>query len=159
MSGRREIPREELDPLGQSPIHFDALVQEDLDEGVFVFRKRITLDDPGVADQRTTPRWPHHLPGELVIGFTGQAGTIALHRKGLIEVGWRGHGVRINDARFSASVLIGETVYVQARLKRARKLGGSIHVRFAFRMWKHGEDGAEIETYASEQDAIFFPGE
>ncbi len=159
MSASREIPREELDPLGQSPIHFDALVQEDLDEGVFVFRKRITIEDPGVAAQRTTSRWPHHLPGELVIGFTGQAGTIALHRKGLIEVGWRGHGVRIRDARFSASVLLGETVFVQAKLARVRRLGPSLHARFAFRMWKHGEDGGEIETYASEQDAIFFPGE
>jgi hypothetical protein len=27
-----------------------------------------------------------------------------------------------------------------------------------YRMWKHGADGAEIETYRSEQDAIFFPG-
>lgn len=154
-----EVPRHELDPLGQSPIHFDALVREDLSEGVFVFRKEIRHSDPFVAEQRVTARWPHHLPGELVIGLTGQAGTIALHRKGLIQPGWRGHGVRISDARFSASVLLGETVYVQARMGRVRKLGDSLHARFAFRMWKLGEDGAEIETYRSEQDAIFFPGE
>ena len=154
-----DVPRHELDPLGQSPIHFDALVREDPDEGVFVFRKEIRHTDPGVADQRVTARWPHHLPGELVIGLTGQAGTIALHRKGLIQPGWRGHGVRIDDARFSASVLLGETDYVQAKLHRARKLGESLHVRVAFRMWKLGAAGDEIETYRSVQDAIFFPGE
>ncbi len=159
MSRMAEIPREALDPLGQSPILFDALVEENLDEGVFIFRKTVTLADPGVAEQRVTSRWPHHLPGELVIGFTGQAGTIALHRKGLIREGWRGHGVRISDARFSAPVLIGETVFVRAELGRARKLGDSLHVRFKFRMWKQGADGAEVETYRSEQDAIFFPGE
>ena len=67
--------------------------------------------------------------------------------------------MRITDARFSASVTLGETVYVQAKMGRVRKLGESLHARFTFRMWKLGQDGAEIETYRSEQDAIFFPGE
>jgi len=72
----RPLTRADLDPLGQSPIHLDALVAEE--EGAFVFEKRVTMDDPGVREQRTTSAWPHHLPGELVIGLTGQAGTIAL---------------------------------------------------------------------------------
>jgi len=32
-----------------------------------------------------------------------------------------------------------------------------VHVQFRFRMWKPGADGREIETYRSEQHAIFFP--
>jgi acyl dehydratase len=150
------LTRADLAPLGQSPIHLDALVAEE--DGAFVFEKRVTMDDPGVREQRATPAWPHHLPGELVIGLTGQAGTIALHRAGLIGEGWRGHGVRIRDARFSKSVLVGETIFVRAEIVRTRRLGRSIHVSFRFRMWKR-EDGADVETYRSEQDAIFFPGE
>ena len=42
---------------------------------------------------------------------------------------------------------------------RTRRLRGSLHVRLRYRMWKHGADGGEIETYRSEQDAIFFPGQ
>jgi hypothetical protein len=46
-----------------------------------------------------TPGWPHHLPGELVIALTGQAGFILARRRGLIDDGWRGHGsCRIVDA-------------------------------------------------------------
>src|SRR5215470_3981935 len=102
------IPREELDRLTHAPARFDALVHED-DRGC-VFEKTVTMDDPGVAEQRVTPAWPHHLPGELVIALTGQAGFIVAHRRGLIGEGWRGHGVRIVDARFSAAVLLGERV-------------------------------------------------
>ncbi len=150
------MAREALDRLCQSPVNFDALVGED--EGACVFVKTVTRDDPGVADQRVTPRWPHHLPGELVIALTGQAGMLALRRHGLIEAGWRGHGVRITDARFSAPVLLGERFFTRVDIARTRRLRGSLHVRFRFRMWKPGPEGAEVETYRSEQDAIFFPG-
>ena len=51
-----EIPRSQLDPLGQSPILFDALIAEE--EHACVFRTMLTMDDPGVAEQRTTARWP-----------------------------------------------------------------------------------------------------
>jgi len=139
------------------PVLFDALVGED--DGVCVFVKTLTRDDPGVALQRTTTRWPHHLPGELVIALTGQAACIALCRHGLIDPSWRGHGVRIVDARFSAPVLLGERFFTRLEILRARRLRGSLHVRLRYRMWKHGGDGGEIETYRSEQDAIFFPGE
>jgi hypothetical protein len=151
-----EVPRAELDLLGQSPILFDALIGED--DSACVFRKALTIDDPGVAQQRTMPRWPHHLPGELYIALTGQAAVILMRRRGLIGDGWRGHGVRIRDARFSAPVLLGETFYVRAELRRIRRLRDTIHTQFVFRMWKHGSDGAEIEVYRSEQDAMFFPG-
>lgn len=150
------IPRAALDPLGQSPILFDALIAED--EQSCLFRKVVTLDDPGVREQRTTPRWPHHLPGELYIALTGQAAVVFMRRRGLIEEGWRGHGVRIRDARFSAPVLLGETVFVRAELLRTRRLRDSLHTQFAFRMWKAGSDGGEIEVYRSAQDAMFFPG-
>ena len=93
-----------------------------------------------------------------MIGLTGQAGTIALRRAGLIADGWRGHGVRIRDARFSKAVLVGETVYVRVEIVRTRRLSGSLHASFRFRMWKRNGE-AEVETYRSEQDAIFFPGE
>lgn len=149
------IPREELDRLGQAPVHFDALISEDEHASVFV--KTLTRGDPGVAAQRVTPRWPHHLPGELIIALTGQAGVIALRRRGVIDEGWRGHGVRIRDARFSAPVLLGERFYTRVEIARVRRLGETMHVRFRFRMWKHGTDGEEIETYRSEQDAMFFP--
>jgi len=138
------------------PVLFDALVGED--EGTCVFVKTLTLDDPGVARQRTSPRWPHHLPGELVIGLTAQAGCVALCRLGLTDPSWRGHGVRIVDARFPAPVLLGEQFFTRVDVVRARRLLGSLHVRLHYRMWKHGPDGAEIETYRSAQDAIFFPG-
>jgi len=150
------VPRAELDPLAPMPVLFDALVAED--EGTCVFVKTLTLDDPGVALQRTSPRWPHHLPGELVIGLTGQAACIALRRLGLIDAGWRGHGVRIVDARFPAPVLLGEQFYTRVEILRTRRLRGSLHVRLRYRMWKHDADGAEIETFHSQQDAIFFPG-
>ena len=91
------VPREDLDRLTQAPALFDALVAEE--GGACVFEKTVTLDDPGVAEQRITPAWPHHLPGELTIALTGQAGVVAAHRAGLIADGWRGHGVRIVDAR------------------------------------------------------------
>jgi hypothetical protein len=151
-----EIPRSQLDPLGQSPILFDALIAEE--EHACVFRKMLTMDDPGVAEQRTTARWPHHLPGELYIALTGQAAVILMRRRGLIDSGWRGHGVRIRDARFSAPVLVGETFFVRSELLRTRRLRDSLHTQFAFRMWKLADDGAEVDVYRSEQDAMFFPG-
>jgi acyl dehydratase len=147
------VPQTELDPLGQSPVLFDALIGED--DRTLVFRKLVTRADPGVTAQRATDRWPHHLPGELTIALTGQAGVIAMRRRGLIDADWRGHGVRIRDARFSAPVLLGETCYLRVEIVRTRKLGDSLHVRFRFRMWKH-DDGREIETFRSEQDAMFF---
>lgn len=151
-----EIPRAALDPLGQSPILFDALIAED--EHSCTFRKLLTIDDPGVREQRTTARWPHHLPGEMYIALTGQAAVVLMRRRGLIDDGWRGHGVRIRDARFSAPVLVGETLFVRAELRRTRRLRDSLHTQFTFRMWKRAADGGEIEVYRSEQDAMFFPG-
>jgi hypothetical protein len=150
------LSREDLDPLCQSPVLFDALIGEDAN--AFLFVKTVTRDDPGIARQRVTERWPHHLPGELVIALTGQAGVIAMRRKGLIDGTWRGHGVRIRDARFSAPVLLGERFYTRVEILRARRLGEVLHVRYRFRMWKDGPDGREVETYRSEQDAMFFPG-
>jgi hypothetical protein len=147
--------RDELDRLTHAPARFDALVAED--ERGCLFEKTVTLDDPGVAEQRVTPAWPHHLPGELVIALTGQAGFIVAHRRGLIGDGWRGHGVRIVDARFSAPVLLGERVFARVDVGRVRRLGQSVHVQFRFRMWKHDGEGREVETYRSEQHAIFFP--
>ena len=149
------VPRETLDRLTHTPVDFDALVVED--EHGCVLEKTVRLDDPGVAAQRVTPAWPHHLPGELVIGLTGQAGFIAAARRGLIGEGWRGHGVRIVDARFSAPVLVGERVFMRVDVGRVRRLGRSVHVQFRFRMWKAGAGGDEVETYRSEQHAIFFP--
>ena len=149
------VSREELDRLTHAPVRFDALVAED-DHGC-VFEKTVSLDDPGVAEQRTTPAWPHHLPGELVIALTGQAGFIAAHRRRLIGEDWRGHGVRIVDARFSAPVLLGERFFTRVDVGRVRRLGASVHVQFRFRMWKPDGDGREVETYRSEQHAIFFP--
>jgi hypothetical protein len=151
-----DVSQADLDALGQSPVLFDALIGEDDNSWVFV--KTVTADDPGISLQRVTPRWPHHLPGELVIALTGQAGVIALRRAGLIGDGWRGHGVRINEARFSAAVLVGERFYTRVDIVRPRRLRDSLHVRFRFRMWKEADDGGEIETFRSEQDAIFFPG-
>jgi hypothetical protein len=149
------LDRTELDELGQAPVLFDALIAED--DRACVFVKTVTMDDPGVAEQRVTARWPHHLPGELVIALTGQAAIIALRRAGIIQPGWRGHGVRIRDARFSAAVLVGETFYTRVDVLRVRKLGGSLHGRFRFRMWKNDTNGGEVDTYRSEQDAMFFP--
>ena len=149
------VPRSELDPLGQSPVLFDALIEED--EQGCVFEKTLTIDDPGVRDQRTTPKFPHHLPGELVIGLTGQAAAVFVRRRGLIDDTWRGHGVRISEARYSAPVLLGERFFTRLTVVRQRRIGGSLHLRLAYRMWKLGADGGEIETYRSQQDAIFFP--
>jgi hypothetical protein len=151
------VPREDLDRLTQAPALFDALIDED--QHGCVFEKTVTMDDPGVAAQRVTPAWPHHLPGELVIALTGQAGCIAALRRGLIGDGWRGHGVRIVDARFSAPVLVGERLFVRVDVGRVRKVGRSVHVQFRFRMWKPSAGGNEVETYRSEQHAIFFPPE
>lgn len=149
------IPRAELDALSPVPVLFDALIEED--EQGCVFEKTLTIDDPGVRAQRTTARWPHHLPGELVIGLTGQAACVFLRRRGLVDCDWRGHGVRISEARYSAMVLVGERFFTRLTLLRRRRLGASLHLRFAFRMWKLDAAGAEVETYRSQQDAIFFP--
>ena len=156
MTGLR-IPRHELDRLTQAPALFDALVAED--ERGCIFEKTVSADDPGIAEQRVTPAWPHHLPGELVIALTGQAGCIVAQRCGLVGEGWRGHGVRIVDARFSAPVLVGERFYTRVDVGRVRKVGRSVHVQFRFRMWKTNEAGGDVETYRSEQHAIFFPPE
>lgn len=149
------VPRAELDRLTQAPARFDALVEEG--DGVYVLEKTVGMDDPGIAEQRTTAAWPHHLPGELTIALTGQAGTIAARRAGLVGDGWRGHGVRIVDARFSAPVLVGERFLTRVEIGRVRRVGTSVHVQFRFRMWKHDHEGREVETYRSEQHAIFFP--
>ena len=151
-----EIPRSPARSTRPSPILFDALIAED--EHSCTFRKVLTAGDPGVAEQRTTARWPHHLPGETYIALTGQAAVILMRRRGLIDAGWRGHGVRIRDARFSAAVLLGETFFVRVELLRTRRLRESLHTQFTFRMWKAGTDGAEVEVYRSQQDAMFFPG-
>jgi hypothetical protein len=150
------VPRRELDALSQTPVLFDALIGEE--DAACVFAKTVTMDDPGVSGQRVTARWPHHLPGDLVIALTGHAAIVALRRKGIIGPGWRGHGVRIHDARFSATVLLGERFFTRVDIGRVRRIGASRHVRFRFRMWKNEADGREIETFRSEQDAIFFPG-
>jgi hypothetical protein len=134
---------------------FDALIEED-DCGL-VFEKTLTADDPGVRLQRTSPNWPYHLPGDVVIALTGQAGIIAMHRRGLIGPGWRGHGVRIDDARYSAPVLLGERFLTRVDIVRVRRWRQSLHARFRFRMWKNA-DGGEVETFRSQQDAMFFPG-
>jgi hypothetical protein len=149
------IPREELERLAPVAVRFDALVSED--EGGCVFEKTVTMEDPGVAEQRVTAAWPHHLPGEQVIALTGQAGFIVARRRGLIGDGWRGHGVRIVDARYSAPVLLGERLFARVDVGRVRRLGQSVHVQFRFRMWKHDAERREVETYRSEQHAIFFP--
>jgi hypothetical protein len=150
------VSRADLDPLCQAPVLFDALIGEE--EKACVFAKVLTRADPGVAEQRVTPRWPHHLPGDLVIALTGQAAIIMLRRKRIISEGWRGHGVRIRDARFSAPVYLGERFYTRAEILRIRRLRDGMHVRFRFVMWKDGPDGQRIETYRSEQDAMVFPG-
>jgi hypothetical protein len=150
------VGRAELDRLAPMPVLFDALIAED--DASCVFEKTLTIADPGVAQQRTAPRWPHHLPGELVIALTGQAACVALCRLGLIDPSWRGHGVRITAARFSAPVLLGERFYTRIEIARTRRVHGRLHVRCRFRMWKRGAESDEIETYRSEQDAIFFPG-
>ena len=138
------IPREALDPLTHAPVRFDALIAQD--DAACVFEKTVTMDDPGVAEQRVTPAWPHHLPGELAIALTGQAGFILMRRAGLIGEGWRGHGVRITEARFSAPVLLGETFFTRVQLVRARRLGQNVHARFRFRMWKLDAKAGEVET-------------
>ena len=149
------LSREELDRLTHAPARFDALLAEDA-EGC-LFEKTVRMDDPGVAEQRVTPAWPHHLPGELVIALTGQAGFIVARRRGLIGDGWRGHGVRIVDARYSAPVLLGERMLARCDVGRVRRLGQSVHVQFRFRMWKQDAEGRDVETFRSEQHAIFFP--
>ena len=100
----------------------------------------------------------HHLPGELIIGLTGQAGVIAVRRKGIIADGWRGHGVRIREARFSAPVLVGETFYLRVEILRSRRVRGNVYVQFRFRLWKVARDASHIEVFRSEQDAMFFLG-
>ena len=50
-----DIPREVLDPLSHAPVLFDALVGEE--ENACVFRKTVTLSDPGVQPgRRRVPR-------------------------------------------------------------------------------------------------------
>jgi hypothetical protein len=151
------IPREQLDPHCQSPVLFDALVAEEENAAVFV--KTVTLDDPGVSTQRVTAGWKHHLPGDLVIALTGQAAAVTLRRRGVIDDGWRGHGVRIRDARYSAPVLLGEQFFTRVEVGRVRRLGTSLHIQFRFRMWKLDARGNEVETFRSLQDAVFFPGD
>lgn len=151
------VPREQLDPLCQSPVLFDALIAEE--DSAAVFEKTVTIDDPGVSSQRVTADWKHHLPGDLVIALTGQAAAVTLCRIGLIDEGWRGHGVRIRDARFSAPVLLGEKFYTRVEIGRVRRLGANLHIQFRFRMWKLDAQGKEVETYRSRQDAVFFPGD
>jgi len=149
------VGRADLDRFCPTPVLFDALIVED-DSGL-VFLKTLTAEEPGVRLQRVSPNWPHHLPGDTVIALTGQAGIIAMHRRGLIGPAWRGHGVRIQDARYSAPVLVGEQFFTRVDIVRVRRWRDSLHTRFRFRMWKN-IDGAEVETFRSQQDAMFFPG-
>ena len=127
----------DLDRLTPTPVLFDALIEDG--EAGLVFVKNLTLEDPGVRQQRVSPGWPHHLPGDVVIALTGQAGIIAMHRRGLIDHGWRGHGVRIQEARYSAPVLVGERFFTRVEIVRARRWHANLHTRFRFRMWKIGD--------------------
>jgi hypothetical protein len=43
--------------------------------------------------------------------------------------GWRGHGVRITEARFSASVPVGETLFTRVEIVCARRLRGHVYAR------------------------------
>ena len=52
MTRRLPLGRADLDQLGQSPIHLDALIVEE--DGAYVFAKHVTMDDPGVREQRAT---------------------------------------------------------------------------------------------------------
>ncbi len=150
------LDSDELDRLTQTPVLFDRMVSED--EESCVLEIAVSENTPGVAEQRVVPNWKHHLPGETVISLTGQAACVLLRRRGIIAEGWRGHGVRIRDARYSASVELGEVAWMRVAHGRVRRLRDSLHVQFRFRMWKLDADGKEVETFRSEQDAIFFPG-
>ena len=55
-------------------------------------------------------------------------------------------------------VLLGERFFTRVDVGRTRRLRDSLFAPCRFRMWKLDPDGAEVETYRSEQDAIFFPG-
>ncbi len=151
------LDRAELDRLTQTPAEFDRLVEED--DISCVLEIECTANTAGVTAQRTVPRWGHHLPGETVIALTGQAACVLLRRRGVIQEGWRGHGVRIRDARYSASVELGEVAWMRVEMGRVRRLRDSVHIQFRFRMWKVDDGGKEVETFRSEQDAIFFAGD
>jgi hypothetical protein len=131
------VDRVDLDPLCPTPVLFDALIAED--ECGLVFVKALSADEPGVSLQRVSPNWPHHLPGDVAIALTGQAGIIAMHRRGLIGPTWRGHGVRIQDARYSAPVLVGERFFTRVDIVRAPLAKAC--VRFRFRMWRRAAGG------------------
>src|SRR5262249_60839774 len=120
MNAGGRVSREELDRFTHAPVRFDALVGEE--NGAYVFEKTVTLDDPGVAEQRVTPTWPHHLPGELTIALTGQAGIIPAPPAGLLGDGGRGHGGRPLDAPYSAPVAPAQRVF-PPREVRARPQG------------------------------------
>jgi acyl dehydratase len=53
---------------------------------------------------------------------------------------------------FLHPLLLGETLFTRVEIGRVRRLGTSIHVQFRFCMWA---DGRAVETYRSEQHAIF----
>jgi len=63
----------------------------------------------------------------------------------------------MRDAHFSAPVLLGERFFTRVEIGRVRRVGRSLHVQLRFRMWKLDGGGGEVETYRSEQHAIFFP--
>jgi Tfp pilus assembly protein PilV len=73
------LSRDELDRLTHAPSRFDALVAED--EAAACFEKTVTMTTPACGAARDAG-WPHHLPGELVIALTGQAGFIVARRRG-----------------------------------------------------------------------------
>src|SRR2546430_7830598 len=68
-------------------------------------------------------------------------------------------GLKAPCGRFSAPVLVGEQFFTHVEIGRVRRVGRSVHVQFRFRMWKVDAEGGEVETYRSEQHAIFFPRE
>lgn len=150
------LTRSQMEPLYQAELHLDEAVQEG--PNWMVFRKTVHMDDPFIRGQKAVPpEFPHHYAGENFISMTGESAYVMLRHKGILPDGWRGHGTRIRDAIFRASVLVGEDLWVRVELQRHRKLGGRLFATFKFHMWKLDASGQEVVCYESVQDAAFFP--
>ena len=149
------LSHEQMVPMYQAELHLDAAVAEG--EDYMVFTKVPSMKDPFVAGQKVRlPEFPHHYAGENYISLTAQSGSIVLHRMGLIDENWRGHGTRIRHAVYRATVLLGETLYVRAHILKHRMLWNRLFVTCAFEMWKLESDGSKVVCYESEQEAVFF---
>ncbi len=101
---------------------------------------------------------PKHVPGAVMVQLTGTLGSLhAVYGLGLRD--HVGYGTHIKSARFPTLGRIGPGMWAELRVIRIRRLRGRVFSEYRFEYWQEAPNGERAVVYASEQAAIWMPGE